>query len=316
MKLMVRVLEEAALSRPQQAVLVAMAESANDDGSHCYPSVDKIAWKAGYKPRNVVSIIRELRSLNVLEVVEEATARRPTEYRIHLDEAPRKETFEEWQTANGRHAERAKKDPTNEGLGVQSHDSLSAEIAPVQNDEGCNFTTLGVQSHALGVQSHVLKAELSAEIAPDPVLDPAKDPVHRPSPLARNGPAQTLVAVLYEDVLGIGKPTQYGKAVGQAEALVKAGCTPEELKQIAGWLLSDSFWIRRGVTMSSIASQRDSFRSANNAPISNITHLQARAPNGSRSDAERRREELRQWAYGDAAADPTDDVIDVKGMAR
>jgi len=38
--------------------------------------------------------------------------------------------------------------------------------------------------------------------------------------------------------------------------------------------------------------------------------------NGSRSDAERRREELRQWAYGDDAADPTEDVIDVKGAYR
>ncbi len=38
--------------------------------------------------------------------------------------------------------------------------------------------------------------------------------------------------------------------------------------------------------------------------------------NGTLTDAERRREELRQWAYGEDAVDPTEDVIDVKGMAR
>ncbi len=97
---MVRILEEADLTRPQQAVLVAMAGNANDDGTRCYPSVDLIAWKAGYKPRNVVDIMRELRAMRVLEIVSGATPRRPTEYIIRVDNAPRKQTFGEWQKAN------------------------------------------------------------------------------------------------------------------------------------------------------------------------------------------------------------------------
>lgn len=103
MELMVRVLKEAELSRPQQAVLVAMAENAWDDGTHCFPSVDLIAWKAGYKPRNVVDIIRQLKTMNILEEVEPAKGRRATKYVIHLDKAPRKQSFEEWQEASGRH---------------------------------------------------------------------------------------------------------------------------------------------------------------------------------------------------------------------
>lgn len=128
---MVQIMEEADLTRPQQAVLVAMAENAWDDGSHCYPSVDKIAWKAGYKPRNVTDIIRELRHSGVLEVVKEASGRRPTEYRIVIAKAPRKATFEEWQKANGRHAETIRRGAISRG---------------VQNDEGCNLTGLGVQN--------------------------------------------------------------------------------------------------------------------------------------------------------------------------
>lgn len=178
---MVRILEEADLARPQQAVLVAMAENANDDGSRCFPSVDLIAWKAGYKPRNVVDIIRELRAIGVLEEVVPATAQRPTEYTIRIENAPRKMTFEEWQKANGRHAERAKREPR----GAQSHVSEERENAPVQNDEGCNLTSTGVQSHVSGVQSHVKNDELARENAPEPVIDPVKEPVRDPVILGR-----------------------------------------------------------------------------------------------------------------------------------
>lgn len=162
MKLMVRVLEEADLPRPQQAVLLSMAENANDDGSRCFPSVDLIAWKAGYKPRNVVDIMRELRKAGIIEVVREATARRPTEYHIHLDKAPRKPTFEEWKQAHGRHANSVRRD------------AFSREV---QSDEGCNLTSSGVQSHVLGVQSHVPDER---ENAPDPVREPANNPVREP----------------------------------------------------------------------------------------------------------------------------------------
>ncbi len=295
-----------------------MAENARDDGSHCFPSVDLIAWKAGYKPRNVVDIIRDLRDMQVLEVVNDATARRPTEYTIHLQNAPQKETFEEWQKANGRRARRVKPSLPGDSPGVQSRVPRERENAPLDEPRDANSRDLGVQSHVSGVQSHDENPPNARENAPEPVIEPDKEPVNRTSQLPRNGAAQTLVAILYDDILGIGKPTNYGKVVGQAEQLVKQGCSPEELTRIAAWLLSDDFWVRRGVTMSSIASQRDSFRSAQTAPRSNgaLTVHAGGKSNGTLTDAERRREELRQWAYGDDAVDPTEDVIDVKGMTR
>lgn len=182
MKLMVRVLEEADLSRPQQSILLAMAESANDDGTRCFPSIDKIAWRAGYKPRNVVDIVRDLRALGVLEVVAESTAQRPTEYAIHLDKCPKKMTFEAWQEANGRHVERAKRP----SISTSDCTPLARENAPVQSDEGCNLTTRGVHSHGSGVQSQRITPELARENAPDPVLDPVQDPVQGPSPFEGN----------------------------------------------------------------------------------------------------------------------------------
>lgn len=175
MKLMVSILETIEVTRPQQAVLIAMAENANDDGSHCFPSVDLIAWKAGYKVRNVVDIMRELRNIGVLEVVNEATQRRPTEYHIHLDKAPKKLTFEEWKAANGRHR-KGTSGVQSRDSGVQSDVPRGAVSREVQSDEGCNLTSLEVHSHGLGVQSHVKNSENARENAPEPVNEPVKRP--------------------------------------------------------------------------------------------------------------------------------------------
>lgn len=170
MKLMVRVIEECDVSRPQQAVLLAMAENANDDGTRCYPSVDLIAWKAGYKPRNVVIHIRELRAMNILEVVAEATAQRPTEYRIHLANAPQKQTFEEWLATHGRHAERGPYDRSEKHENAPLDADEKHENAPLKGGEGCNPVLLGVQNGAF--KKH--------ENAPEPVNRPSQDPP--PSP--------------------------------------------------------------------------------------------------------------------------------------
>lgn len=262
---MVRVLEECELPRPQQGVLIAMAENASDEGTHCFPSVDKIAWKAGYKPRAVVDIMRELRKAGIIREVKPASGRRPAEYTIHLDQTPHKMPFEQWQALHGRHRSGAENAPVIEAVEVQSHESRDAENAPVQNDEGCNFTSLEVHSHVLGVQSRV---SVARENAPEPVREPAIQPVREPvlaRPLPTNGAAQQIVKAFCEAV-GIPQPGNYSKAVGQAQQLVKAGLTPEQVPEIVGWLFSDSFWAAKGIDMGTVLSQYDKWRAALNAP--------------------------------------------------
>lgn len=97
--------------------------------------------------------------------------------------------------------------------------------------------------------------------------DSGDGPAAAPRPLPRHGPAQVLVATLYEDVLEIGQPTSYDVAVGQARNLVRAGCSPDELREIATWLLGDPFWAEKGITMGVILKQRDKWRAAQRAPI-------------------------------------------------
>ena len=93
--------------------------------------------------------------------------------------------------------------------------------------------------------------------------------------MPRNGAAQTLLAVLYEDVLQIGKPTDFKKAVGQAQLLVNAGSTPDEVREIAEWLMADPFWASKGITIGLVLSKRDEWRSAKRSPKpKNITPFQ------------------------------------------
>lgn len=112
-----------------------------------------------------------------------------------------------------------------------------------------------------------------------PTPDPPKpEPIPKPQPgkpMPRNGPAQTMLAVLHEDVLKIGPPTNYGQAVKQAQRLADAGCTTEELERIAYWLLADSWHADKGITITTVINSRDKWKSSQNAPRT--------APNGSMS---------------------------------
>ncbi len=160
LQLMVRVMQEIEVTRPQQTVLLAMAEHANDDGTSCYPSVDRIAWKTGYKPRAVEDIMRALRQEEIIVEVAPATAHRPTEYRIDLSQASEKMPFEEWREKHGKHKKK------------RSSGARGAKTAPVQNDAA------GVQSHGRGVQ---FDEKSTRETAPEPSV---KNPEIEPSVLS------------------------------------------------------------------------------------------------------------------------------------
>ena len=81
---------ERVLGHAEQAVLIAMADHAQDDGSDCYPSVPRIAWKTGYTDRQVQRIMARLREWGALVVSSEASRYRPTGYTIVLDALPLK----------------------------------------------------------------------------------------------------------------------------------------------------------------------------------------------------------------------------------
>jgi hypothetical protein len=87
------------LSHAEHAVLLALADHADDDGSNVFPSIAYTAWKTNYKERQVRRIVAALRERGILVLVREASRHRPNEYRIDVAAAPKKPAFEEWKQA-------------------------------------------------------------------------------------------------------------------------------------------------------------------------------------------------------------------------
>lgn len=84
---------EREFSRSEQAIMLALADHAHDDGSRVFPSVARTSWKTGYSKRQVQRIIGVLKKSSVLIVVKKAYKNRPTEYRIDLLKAPEKPAY-------------------------------------------------------------------------------------------------------------------------------------------------------------------------------------------------------------------------------
>ncbi len=79
----------------EQAIVLCMADHAHDDGTKCFPGIDRMAWKTTYEERQIKRVLKALVARGVLEVVAFATGGRghPTEYTIHLENAERKPDF-------------------------------------------------------------------------------------------------------------------------------------------------------------------------------------------------------------------------------
>ena len=88
---------ELELPHKLQAVLLALADNAHDDGTNCYPGVDYLAWKTGYDRRNVQRILRQLEETRLIVSVANAEGGRGRglEYRIDISKGTRKRPWAE-----------------------------------------------------------------------------------------------------------------------------------------------------------------------------------------------------------------------------
>ena len=80
------------LPHAQSWILMALTDHADDDGTRCYPSVPRLAWKTGYSERYIQALLQSLRELDIITPVAYETGGRgkATHYHIHLENAPRK----------------------------------------------------------------------------------------------------------------------------------------------------------------------------------------------------------------------------------
>ena len=79
---------------PEQAILLALADLANDEGRQLFPSQAYLAWKTEYSERQVRRILGDLTEAGVVVVVRKGNRRRASEYRLELDRLPVKTAFE------------------------------------------------------------------------------------------------------------------------------------------------------------------------------------------------------------------------------
>ncbi len=141
---------ECALAPNLTLVLLAMADIARDDGSRCYPSVAFLAWKCGYSRRQIQNIIRQLRDMNILLVVNHDLGGRgsdgrghSTEYLIRLAYVPLKLPYRSAKTDDGKGATIAPltmQSDTSKGEADFIH---KGEICDI---EGCNLEHTRVNS--------------------------------------------------------------------------------------------------------------------------------------------------------------------------
>ena len=191
----------------EQSIMLALSDHADDDGGNVYPSVTYIAWKTGYKERNVQNIMKRLRHTGVLLVVAKATQHRATEYRLDLSRATMKTPFSE--IARG-----AKFAPLDVSPGVQ------------------NSTSRGAKSGARG----------AIAIAPDPSLEPSIEPSDLNAAPPRNARPRDLHFEALADITNLTPPERNWKKLPKtaagplnryAKELRDVGAQPE---QIAGFL--------------------------------------------------------------------------------
>jgi hypothetical protein len=77
----------------ERLVLLALADNANDEGTHCFPSQRRIAWKTGLTVKSVSAIIARLEKKGLVEILNKGNQHRPTNYALHFEKGIQKETF-------------------------------------------------------------------------------------------------------------------------------------------------------------------------------------------------------------------------------
>lgn len=156
---------ETDLNHSQQAILLAMADYASDDGRNCYPSHERLAWKTGYSDRQVSRILKDLGESGIVEILSPATNNHPPHYWIRLDRATPKKPF---------------RDDAMSTQGDSRGDVLSSQdLARGDNTSPQRVDNLSPQSPGVDTMSPLYVANVSPGVdtmSPDPSVNPPIEP--------------------------------------------------------------------------------------------------------------------------------------------
>jgi hypothetical protein len=174
-------------SHPHQAVMLALADHAHEDGTGIRPSINRIAWKTGYSERSVQNIMGQLRDLGILVVTVPATPFTPNEYKFEWSAATPKPAFDEYMALKkgrqGRGANSAP--PANDAdrgaIAVQQGCSSDAAGVQFSCDRGAVAVQQGCSSDAAGVQFSCDRGAVAVQQGCSPLHPIRQEPIREPS---------------------------------------------------------------------------------------------------------------------------------------
>ena len=212
---------------PEQAVMLALADHAHDDGEGMRPAIDRLAWKTGYARRNIQLILKRLKASGVVVETKPATHNEPAHLKFDWSKARPKQSYETYKAGKERQSSQGCKDDIPTGEAEQGckndtpekdalkgcKDDTSAEAAsaidgssrgckdytPIEETEqGCKDYTPHRASEVIdgspqGCNSDHLRGDqeiISGVIhrSPDPSFKPSIEPSREPkTPLAPQG---------------------------------------------------------------------------------------------------------------------------------
>jgi hypothetical protein len=279
-----RVWRESPAKGSELLLLLAIADFADDDGM-AWPGVETLATKARLSKRQTQYNIRSLVDAGLLSVEENAGPKGTHRYHVNMAAAPKLETHSVCQGCgavhggNGPAHHRHHIIPRDNG-GNDHPDNLltlceschiaihsdrkrdSYPLALLRDAESAPCKTCTMQPTARGGAKSDQKGV--QPIAPEPSVEPSKNhqlaSKQKPTPLPGNGPAQQIVKT-YCDEVGIPKPANYAKTVGQAQHLADAGVRPEDIPAAVAWCRSQK-WLDGSFDLGTILSQADKWRAA------------------------------------------------------
>jgi hypothetical protein len=97
---------------PEQAVMLALADHAHDNGEGIHPAIDRIAWKTGYARRNVQLILKRLKGSGVVVETKPATPKEPAHLKFDWSKAQPKPSYEAYKAGKQKNSEQGCKDDT------------------------------------------------------------------------------------------------------------------------------------------------------------------------------------------------------------
>lgn len=140
------------LDELEQAVLLVLADHADDDGRHSRPSVPRIVWKTGIGKRTVQRILKSFVERGFLVVARKGGGRLATEYRLELDAAPRKMSFDEWKRLSEEEQRRIRQNTRARRQDDQPNEGCHSDTSQNRGKaaEGCHRDTAAVTPRSHG----------------------------------------------------------------------------------------------------------------------------------------------------------------------